>query len=470
MTVAPTDEVRVLHVDDDPDLVDLVGEYLEAIDARLSVASETDPEEAVDTFHRDQFDAVVGDYEMPRLNGLDLLDVVRASDADLPFVLFTGRGSEEIASEAITRGVTEYMQKGTGTDQYSVLANRIVNAVHRYRAERTASAERDRFRAVFERAFDAMLVADDEGRYLDVNPAAAVLFDRSERALLGRTAADLAVADFDFETAWETVRSAEPERGLFPIQRPDGEVRIAEYAASTDVQPGEHLTELRDVTEQRKAEERVQLERERLGEFAGVLSHDLKNPVAIARARLKLALEEATSPEQVETLVSAESAVVRIERVIDDVLAISSSGRLVSDPTEVALSEVADRVWDRVRRGSARATIEDGIAVRADESHLERLLTNLFRNAIEHAGTDVTLAVGRLTDPAGFYVEDDGPGIPHDARDVVFDRRHTTKPGGTGIGLGSVRQVVETEGWAIAIVDGRTGGARVEITGVDVTA
>jgi len=123
---------RVLHVDDDAALLDLAAELLHRADDRLQVVTETSVPAALDRLDDEPaIDAVVSDYQMPAMNGLDFLDRVRDAYPNLPFVLFTGQGSEEIASDAIARGVTDYLQKGVGTDQYTVLANRVTNAIER---------------------------------------------------------------------------------------------------------------------------------------------------------------------------------------------------------------------------------------------------------------------------------------------------------------------------------------------------
>jgi PAS domain S-box-containing protein len=103
-----------------------------------------------------------------------------------------------------------------------------------------------RFRAVFERASDAMLIADDDGRYVEANRAAAELFGVEREALLGRRIGEFAPDDYDFEVAWTEFRSANDEQGAFPLVRPDGEVRTVEYVATADVRPGEHLSVLRE--------------------------------------------------------------------------------------------------------------------------------------------------------------------------------------------------------------------------------
>lgn len=105
--------------------------------------------------------------------------------------------------------------------------------------------------------------------------------------------------------------------------------------------------------------------------------------------------------------------------------------------------------------------------IEADESRLHGLFENLFRNAVEHAGDDVTVRVGRLTDETGFYVEDDGPGIPADDRDEIFDHGFTTSEEGTGYGLSIVAEIVAGHGWDITVSESDTGGTRFEITDTD---
>jgi len=123
------DEYRVLHVDDDAGQLDLTADFLERADSRLQVLTETSASDALERIDAVAVDAVVSDYQMPDMDGLAFLDRVRDDYPDLPFVLFTGQGSEEIASEAIARGVTDYLQKEVGPDQYTVLANRLTNAI-----------------------------------------------------------------------------------------------------------------------------------------------------------------------------------------------------------------------------------------------------------------------------------------------------------------------------------------------------
>jgi len=139
------EDIRVLHADDEPGFGETVAAFLQREDERLVVETVTSASEALDALGS-EVDCVVSDYDMPGQNGVELLERVRATYPDLPFILFTGKGSEEVASEAISTGVTDYLQKGTGTEQYAVLANRIGNLVDQYRAEQRLAVHERRQR------------------------------------------------------------------------------------------------------------------------------------------------------------------------------------------------------------------------------------------------------------------------------------------------------------------------------------
>jgi CheY-like chemotaxis protein len=136
------DTVRVLHVDDDREFAELTAEFLRREDDRFDIETETSVSAGLDCLADGGFDCVVSDYRMPGMDGLAFIDAVRAERPNLPFILFTGEGSEDIASEAISRGVTDYLQKGTDTERYALLANRITNAVEQFRARRRAAEQR----------------------------------------------------------------------------------------------------------------------------------------------------------------------------------------------------------------------------------------------------------------------------------------------------------------------------------------
>ena len=216
-----------------------------------------------------------------------------------------------------------------------------------------------------------------------------------------------------------------------------------------------------DITDRKRREAELERQNERLEEFASVVSHDLRNPLTVARGRLELAREDHDS----EDLAAVARAHDRIERLIDDLLWLAREGRDVGELEPVDLAAAAEDAWAMVADGGADLGVEDGLTpVLADRDRLHQLLENLFRNAVQHAGEDVRITVGGHED--GFYVEDDGEGIPPDERDRVFQAGFTTGESGTGFGLAIVRQIAEGHGWAVRATEGSAGGARFEFSDV----
>ena len=147
---------RVLLVDDDPSLADLMANQLDDLREEFSIRVETDPNNALEAVENGDVDCIVSDHHMPQMTGLEFLRYVRELNPDLPFILFTARGSEEIASEAVSEGVTDYFRKRRGADQWRVLANRIENVSARYRAEKSVQRRESALRQLARTVIDSV--------------------------------------------------------------------------------------------------------------------------------------------------------------------------------------------------------------------------------------------------------------------------------------------------------------------------
>ena len=177
----------ILHVEDEPPFAEMASQWLNRVSDKLEIETENDPKEAVDRIESEGFDAVLTDYDMPSVDGLELTEEVMDVKPDLPVILYTGKGSEEIASEAIGKGVTDYFQKGNGEDHFDRLANRLENAACNYRMRRRLSRLEDFGEAVLE-AEDPIVVRDSEGSVLAVNRGLEERTEHSSEEIVGKEA------------------------------------------------------------------------------------------------------------------------------------------------------------------------------------------------------------------------------------------------------------------------------------------
>ena len=213
--------------------------------------------------------------------------------------------------------------------------------------------------------------------------------------------------------------------------------------------------------EHRQSEERLHRQNERLAEFASVVSHDLRNPLNVATGALEMVRDE-TDSEYVETVATAHD---RMNELIEDILVLAKEGKTVDSVEPIVLAESVQSCWETVETPAATLRVDTDQVIRADRSRLRQLVENLLRNAVTHGGPETTVSVGDLN--TGFYIEDDGPGVPPDNRETVFEPGQTTETDGTGLGLAIVQDIVTAHAWEIRLTDSAAGGARFEITNVD---
>jgi len=621
------DTIRALHVGDGSGTG--TAAFLRRETDDVVPVSAADADEALTIIAERDVDCVVADYEAPDGEGIRLLRAVRERHDDLPFVLFTGAGSEATAAAAIAAGVTDYVPK-RGPDSHAVLATRVRNAVEQHRARTELRRRERRLQALLQHSSDRLFIVDRENRYKWISPAVERILGYDPEELLGEPSGEYVhpddrdeLVDFDdlepgetvsleyrvrhadgswrwvetretnrlddpavegivvnsrdvtervererrlererdrFETLFEAlaepaVRTSDPDGTrpivqsvnrafeetfgyeaselvgeslndyIVPEDRRDEAERLDEAATDGDSAPEpvevrrrtadgelrdfllidaaitaggsyEGLLMYTDVTERNEYRRGLERQTERLDEFAGVVSHDLRNPLRAVEGSIELAREEYDDDD----LDRAARALDRAFDLIDDLLTAAREGAAVTETERVALDAAAERAWNGVDADDARLVVATEATIHADEDRLLRLLGNLLRNSVEHGSTgsrpeaddgvehgstgdrsgtgdaagdadsagtaaaDVTVEVGALDD--GFYVADDGPGIPPDERGDVFTPGYTTVADGTGLGLYVVREIARAHDWSVELVEG-DGGARFELTGVE---
>ncbi|WP_424004452.1 ATP-binding protein [Haloarcula salina] len=465
--------IHVLQVDDDP-ILD--ADTATGSGPPLSVTTVECGERAIERLDSESFDCLAVAADAPETDCLSLVAAARESDDALPIVLLTDDARTTVVEEVLERGITDYYERDTGTERAAPLANRIRLVTERRRVERTADRVRRQFADLTEHA-NAMLwiFAGDWSELLFVNSVYEELYGRSVDALEENpTEFMTAIHPADQERvieAMQGVSAGESVTAEFRITRPDDDQRWVRAEAEPVLENGsvERVVGYsRDITERKRRERRLEA-------FANVVSHDLRSPLDVARGQLELARAKGDEAH----FEAVERAHRRIETLVDDLLALATGGDAALDVEAVPLGTVVEQCWQTTDTEDATLELAADAVVRADPERLRQLLANLVGNAAAHGpaarsdgnaegvtldGTEVTITVGELDD--GFYVADDGTGIPADERERVFEPGYGSADG-SGYGLCIVEQIAEAHGWSVDVYESERGGARFEVTGVE---
>jgi PAS domain S-box-containing protein len=347
-------------------------------------------------------------------------------------------------------------------------ATSLVAGVGRSISERKEYEEqRQLYEYAYNSALTGIALGTLEGQIRTVNPMFLDMWGYDdEEEVLGKSITEFWKHADEAAKAAQTVQETGHWQGQLRAVRNNGTEFHAQCTVSivTD-ETGDPLSMMAsfvDISDRVKRERELQKQNEQLEEFASVVSHDLRNPLTVATGRLQLAQDDYES----EHLDLAIEALERMEAIIEDTLVLAQEGQTVAEQEWIQMQPLGSECWEMVDTTDDRLEIAEPFEIYGDRGLLQHVLENLFRNAVEHGEGASTVRVGPL-DAAGFYVEDDGPGIPEDKRKTVLEPGYTTESDGTGFGLAIVNRIAQAHGWDIRVADGTDEGARFEFTNVD---
>ena len=462
---------------------------------------------ALDSLHEREMDTLIVTDPLAATDPIDCIRDIRREFPSLPIVLISDSDGGMLASDALAAGVDDYVPLSvvsTDPDRLRLGLDRAVRARSLSDPSEELAALHTATREMIEADSAAALaerVIDAGANVLALDYACVYRFDSDEDQLtpvawteqLETTVggllplatdslawpafvndatkyyADVSTVDRD-PTQGTTLRTELfvplGDYGLLCVSSPAPDAFDAHERETVSVL-GANATAAFDAiarrAELRESERALRSQNQQLDQFVSVVSHDLRNPLNVAEGHLELAREECSS----EHLATVADAHDRMYTLIEDLLRLAHSGQEADGLESVELGELVEVCWRHVTTAEATLVSDVDRRIRADRSRVQQLIENLVRNAVEHGGDDVTVTVGALD--AGFYIEDDGPGIPDDERDDVFEAGYSTTEDGTGFGLSIVEQVAQAHGWDVRVTDGAGGGTRFEITGVEFT-
>jgi PAS domain S-box-containing protein len=426
---------------------------------------------------------------------IGLLYRAPALDAAQYVIVFGAIAAPTVANFAYIAGPIDFDAAPLG---FVASAGLFTIAITQYQFIDLVPIARDR---ALEDINDAVFIIDADGHLVDVNTAGRELAD--EVLADGGSATDIVGREFDAvleevpeaRRLYRRLRNAETEQEVdLTIDESHFRVTATPMVGDRD-HPVGWLFVVRDVTERERRERQLRERNEQLDQFASVVSHDLRNPLTVARGYTDLAQETGDLSHLEET----DAAHERMETIIDDVLSLARGGDDVTDLSPTGLRTAAEEAWRNVEADGCSLKVADDVRILADRTRLIRLFENLFRNAVEHGPTSprsqtrddaaehgtgtgsdadegsaslsgdggavLTVTVGATAD--GFYVADDGVGIPHPRREQIFEEGHSTSNTGTGTGLTIVQRIAATHGWCVECSDASNGGARFDISDVE---
>ncbi len=255
--------IRVLHVDDDFSLLKVAKQCLE-MQGPFQVDTASSVDEALEKMKKERYDAVVSDYQMPGKDGLEFLIELRQSGNRVPFMIFTGKGREEVAIRALNLGADQYLHKtGDPETVYCELGYAIRRTVERRKAQAALETLGERYRRLFESAVEGVVVNGSDGKILSLNQAAAnILGFSNPEELVGRPAVELyAEPESRARFLQELAEKGCAKDRELTWKKKDGTLIdiLASVTVQRDIKGNFLRTEgiIRDVTERKQAEKRL---------------------------------------------------------------------------------------------------------------------------------------------------------------------------------------------------------------------
>jgi phosphoserine phosphatase RsbU/P len=478
ITIDHSAPVRLLLVDDDDIDRRAVITALSSIDRAIRVVESADATNALTRIEKEDFDCVLADLVMPGRDGRWLLEQLRANAIDLPFIILTGKGDEEIAVEMMKAGATDYLPKSavspTGLSQSIRLAIR-VHASERELARSTKAMQES------EELLRLALDATDLGIWSYRKDDASFTCDERSKTLLGlpldsNVDFDLFVGSLHTEDRAparaaldECMRSGSGIRCDVECRTASGErwIRMTGQAFSSAAGVDGLIGSLQDVSHVRRQRDDARMRAEFAEQMLGIVSHDLRNPISTivvaADALRRQSQLDGRSTSMLARIISSGERAVRMIRDLLDFTKARIGGGLLLQRRPSNLHEIASEVVDEVRlafrdRKINLETVGDGNG-NWDPDRIAQVYGNLLTNALTYSrrDTEVRIRVSGSAQGVTIEVHNEGDPISENVIAILFEpfKRGVAEPGtparSVGLGLFIVREVVMAHGGNVCV-------------------
>ena len=481
--------LTILYVDDEPALLDIVKLFLERTGDFTVITAES-AKEAINIINTTKIDLIISDYEMPIMNGIELLITLREAGNTTPFVIYTGRGRMEVVIQALEAGAESYIQKGEGKNQFQDLLTKIQKVLRWKVAEEEVRRKSREWEGIFHSIGEVVLIIDPDCRITAANTIACQLFGMTEQEIIGSNARDLLNSGISSENN-SLIRALETgiyESGEFTSERLNKTFLISSTPILDDGGKVEKVILIAtDITERKRVEKELmtyrnhleELVRERTHElaiakdeaetankakstFLSNMSHELRTPLnAILGYTQILSRNDNLTETQKVQLKTVYSSGKHLLSLINDLLDLSKIEAQVVrlDDTPFSLIDLLQDVYNitRIKAEEKNLTFQYEMltpiaeTVQGDEGKIKQILINLLNNAVKythHGGILLTVSYG--TDGPDILrcaISDTGIGIAKEVQEEIFKpftqlESHGEKIEGTGLGLAITKSLI----------------------------
>lgn len=467
--------INILYVENNINIRKKVILNLEKENDKFKIDGVDSPNNGIHNLNKKTYDCILSGYNFPNTNGLEFLKEVK-KQTDIPFILFTKENNDEIIHDIISENVDDYVEKDLNKIQYKILSKRISTYVSNNRTKsklikRTDELEEEE-RKFINQSLDSMndifFVIDTNGNINKVNNSGLKfitsisnyseqdigeinirdIFPQSQTKQINKSLSSVNKGNhvrYNIEAKTNQNDSLELEIKISPLYNDINEIIGIVGMA-------------RDVTEENEYKRKLKKKNNKLDKFAKIISHDIRNPTSIAKGNLNLHINNHGSTDELDTTLKS---LHRIENILEDVLYITKSNIDELNKQNITLKSIANECWKNLNVKNSELKINTDKIISQNKKLSSRLFENLFKNSIEHGGDNIRITIGGTKN--GFYVEDNGTGIPKNKRGKIFNQNYSTSETGEGLGLSIVEHVCDAHGWKIRITESKTGGARFEI-------
>jgi PAS domain S-box-containing protein len=453
----------VLYVDDEPELLTL-GRLILEKDGEFSVETAESAQEGLKKLRAGHFNAIISDYLMPDTDGIEFLREVRLEFGRIPFILFTGKGREDVVIEAINQGVDFYLQKGSDPKaQFTELIHKTREAIGRSQTDKDLQEKSEELDQFFTLALDLLCIADSEGTFRRLNSAWETTLGYRMDELIGKKFLDLIHPD-DLEATLVAVEHMSSGKEVINFVNrfrcKDGSYRWIEWRSFPY---GEKLiyAAARDVTERKQVEQALQLANKKLNLMAEITRHDIRNKLTVLGGYLSLLKEYPPKPQAIMYLDKLMETTTTIAEHIEFTRLYQNLGVVAPSWQNVQTTFFRACTHIELQQVHVRSDL-DNLEIFADPL-LERVFYNQIDNTMRYGGTTLSLMsldAREISDGLIIHIEDNGVGIPVQDKEKIFRRGFGKN---TGLGLFLAREILSITGITIRETGEYQHGARFEL-------